>query len=380
MPNTLKINSILYVEDEKNIQEELSKFLKMFCNNLYLADDGVQGLSLYKKYNPDLIISDIKMPFMNGIDMAYKIREINEAASIIFTTAFSDSDFFQKAIELQVDGYIIKPIDLGLLENKILNIIKNNQIKIDLEKKEQMLIQQSKLASMGEMIGNISHQWKQPLSVISTHASNIKFDHELEQLDKDNLMNPINDILNQVQYLSKTIDNFRVFFKPYNTTSTFNIKKFLDKCIDLVKSSFDENTIEAIQDIDYKIDSLGDPNQLTQALINILNNAKDALKNAENIHKKLVFIISVKENDKKQVVISIKDNAGGIPENIIKKVFEPYFTTKGETGTGLGLYISHTIITKNLKGTIEVINEEFEYENHLYKGANFIIKIPLSEE
>ena len=379
MIENLKVNSILYVEDEKNIQQELSKFLKMFCNNLYLADDGVQGLTLYQKYKPDIIISDIKMPFMNGIDMAHKIKEFNEDASIIFTTAFSDTDFFQEAIELQVDGYILKPIDLDLLENKIKNIIKNLKIKEDLENKEQMLIQQSKLASMGEMLSNIAHQWKQPLSIISSHTNSIKFDCELDELDKNTLVKSIDDISNQVQYLSNTVDDFRVFFKPNDMTSSFNIKKFLDKCINLVKASFDENTIEAIHEIDYKIDSLGDPNQLSQALINILNNAKDALKEAENIHKKLVFIISIKENENKQIVISIKDNAGGIPENIINNVFEPYFTTKGEKGTGLGLYISHSIITKNLKGNLNVVNEEFEYEGHLYKGANFIIKLPLVE-
>ena len=321
----LKINSILYVEDEKNIQEELSKLLKKFCENLYLADDGVQGLSQYNKYKPDIIISDIKMPFMDGIQMAHKIREQHNEASIIFTTAFGDAEFFQEAIELQVDGYILKPIDLDLLEKKILSIIKAHKLKEELQKKEQILIQQSKLASMGEMIGNIAHQWKQPLSVISTHVNNIKFDCETGEVDKKELIETIDDISTQVQYLSKTIDDFRVFFKPDDSNSTFNIKKFLDKCITLVKASFDENTIEAIKEIDTKIDSYGSPNQLSQALINILNNAKDALKEAENIHKKLVFIISIKENDENQIIISIKDNAGGIPQNIIDKVFDPYF-------------------------------------------------------
>jgi len=135
--------------------------------------------------------------------------------------------------------------------------------------------------------------------------------------------------------------------------------------------------IKTIQEIDQKINSFGDPNQLIQAMINILNNAKDALSVASNLREKLVFILTVKEDDEK-IIITIKDNAGGIPRNIINKVFEPYFTTKTkEDGTGLGLYITHTIITKKLKGTIKVENEIFTHEGKEYKGACFTITLPL---
>jgi signal transduction histidine kinase len=372
-----KIKSILYVEDEKSIQEELAEVLETFCETLYLADDGFQGLEQYQKYMPDIIVTDVKMPVMDGIEMSTKIKELDGEAHIVFTTAFSDMEFFQAAIELQVDGYILKPISLDALENKLLNIIGGIHLKEELFEKEQMLLQTSKLAAMGEMIGNIAHQWKQPLSTISMSVNNARADMALNNLDPDLMTQYADTIETQLRYLTNTIDDFRSFFKPNIVNETYNVKDFLEKCISLVKASFDENTIETIKEIDDKINSYGDANQLTQAIINILNNAKDALKSSEKLRKKLIFIMTVKEDDNNNIIIVIKDNGGGIPENIIGRIFEPYFTTKEDTGgTGLGLYITHTIITKNLKGKIFAQNEIFTYEGVEYKGAKFTITLP----
>ena len=373
-----KVKSILYVEDEKNIQEELAEVIGMFCEELYLADDGVQGLKQYKEHHCDIVISDIKMPFMDGIEMSKKIKEIDNDAHIVFTTAFSDVEFFQEALKLQVDGYILKPMVLELLEKKIKAIIATINLKEELEQKEQMLIQQSKLASMGEMIGNVVHQWKQPLSGIAMSANNLKVDCALDNIQKETLEHYADDILTQIQYLSKTIDDFRNFFKPsQNVNMPYNLKEYIIKCVDLVGASFHDNFIETISDIDDKINSYGNPDLFSQALVNIFNNAKDALSSAKGIQEKLMFIVTAKEDDKNNIILTIRDNAGGIPQSIIGKVFDPYFTTKGVKGTGLGLHITQTIITKNLKGEICVKNEEFEYEGKKYKGASFVITLPL---
>lgn len=373
-----KVRSILYVEDEKVIQEELSEVLELFCETLYTVDDGMQGLKYYGAYNPDIIITDIQMPVMDGIEMSKKIKEMNPDVPIIFTTAFSDVNYFQEAIELQVEGYILKPISLEFLEKKILSIIDNLELKKELFEKEQMLLESSKLASMGEMLTNIAYQWKKPLSVISTTATGMKILKENDNLSDNKFYKDCDIINSNSQLLSYTIEDFKDFFTSSNQLEIFNLHDYLNKCIDLVSASFDNNLIETIKEIDQKINSYGNPNQLLQAIINILNNAKDALREASNLHKKLVFIFTVKENENNNIVITIKDNAGGIPENILPKVFEPYFTTKkGKDGTGLGLYITHTIITKNLKGTIKVENEIFKYDKHSYKGAKFIITLPL---
>ena len=379
MKNFRKVKSILYVEDEKFVQEELAEILENFCETLYLADDGFQGLEIFYQKSPDLIISDIKMPIMDGLDMAKRIKEENPKIPIIFTTAFSDVDYFQEAIELQVEGYLLKPINLELLEKKVFAVIENLELKKNLFEKEQMLLYTSKLATMGEMIANIGHQWRQPLSGISTAATGMMLLKEGEKLTDEVFYEYCELINKDVQYLSNTIDDFKAFFSPNKIQKVFNLKEYLHKCVELVSASFDTNMIRTIQEIDEKINSFGDPNQLLQALINILNNAKDALRTASGLREKLVFIFTIKEDGNNNMIITIKDNAGGIPEKTLPRIFEPYFTTKDQTlGTGLGLYITHTIITKNLHGEISVENEIFTHEEETYKGAKFIIKLPIT--
>jgi signal transduction histidine kinase len=377
--NIKKIDKILFVEDEAEIRDALSEVLSYYSNNLLVAENGQIGLELYKQHSPELVISDIKMPVMDGIAMSKKIKEIDKDAFIVFTTAFSDAEFFQEAISLQVAGYLLKPIDLDLLESKIESIYDHIQLKKDLALKERMLIQQAKLAAMGEMIGNIAHQWRQPLTAISASASSIKFkvDHKQEIKDEFLLTNS-SMIIEQSKYLSDTIDDFRTFFRSSNKKMAYSVGEFLHKCTDLVKASFDSSYITVIKEVDDKINSYGNPNQLEQAVINILNNAKDALKSAEGLKKKLVFVLTAKEDTENNIIITIKDNAGGIDDEIIDRIFEPYFTTKHQSvGTGLGLYITHTIVTKNLKGEIYVSNEEFDVDGDRYKGAKFVIKLPM---
>jgi len=380
MSDSKKI-TILYVEDEQGIRNSLGKFLKNFASELYIAVDGEDGLEQYKKYKPDLVISDIQMPKMDGLEMAQAIKNIDGDQYLIFTTAFSNNEFFIKAINLQVDGYILKPLDLEKCEEKILQITRQIEIRKDLTLKNQMLIQQSKLASMGEMIGNIAHQWRQPLSIISTSASGVLVQKEFGSLRDDDLEDMMNNIVKSCNYLSQTIDDFRNFFKPSSDNKfVANLHEFMGKSIDLVASAFKDNFIEVIKDIDLDIDVYGDSNQLSQAIINILNNAKDALKSAEQNKEKMILIATAKK-DEDNIIITIQDNAGGIPEDICERIFEPYFTTKHQSqGTGLGLYITHQIITKNLNGTISVENKEFEHKGEKYKGALFTLTLPICKD
>jgi len=373
--------TILYVEDEEGIRDKLAKFLKNFTSELYIAQNGEDGLEQYKKYKPDLVISDIQMPKMDGLEMAQAIKNINVDQYLIFTTAFSNNEFFIKAINLQVDGYILKPLDLEKCEQKILQIAHQIDVRKDLILKNQMLIQQSKLASMGEMIGNIAHQWRQPLSVISTSASGVLVKKEYGSLSDGELENMMKGIVKSCNYLSQTIDDFRDFFKT-NGDKKFvaNLHDFMEKSINLVSSAFKDNFIEVIKDIESDIDVYGDSNQLSQAIINILNNAKDALKSCEKSQYKMISIVTAKK-DEDTIIITIQDNAGGIQEDIINRIFEPYFTTKHKSqGTGLGLYITHQIITKNLNGTISVENKEFEYREKKYKGTCFTLTLPICKD
>ena len=242
------------------------------------------------------------------------------------------------------------------------------------KKQEQIISQQSKTAALGEMIGNISHQWRQPLSIISTASTGLKFMIEYnDDIDKKELINQLEQINTTTQYLSNTIEDFRNFFKVDSIEKTnFLVSKTINKAIKLVKANLDKNFITVIENIEDKT-IYSYENLLLQVLINIINNATDALKEIE-IKEKFIFIdVCTKDN---KLLISIKDNGGGISKEIIDRIFEPYFTTKHESvGTGLGLYMSFEIITKQLDGNIFAENLTFKHDDKTYDGACFNIEL-----
>jgi PAS domain S-box-containing protein len=236
-----------------------------------------------------------------------------------------------------------------------------------LEEKEEIMIAQSRHAAMGEMISMIAHQWRQPISVISMDANNVLVDIELDALDSESLQKDIVDILDQTKYLSKTIDDFRNFFKPSKTKDEVVVSNVFEESLAVIVKSLENNNIEVINDFQTQTVLNLFSRELLQVFINILNNAKEALVENKKDERKITNRIY---EDEKFVIISICDNAGGIPEDVKNKIFEPYFTTKeSKNGTGLGLYMSKIIIEKHLKGSIIVIDnsEGVCFEIHLPK-------------
>ncbi|MEA3384681.1 MAG: ABC transporter substrate binding protein [Campylobacterota bacterium] len=258
------------------------------------------------------------------------------------------------------------------LEDKIINEVKKSK------EKDTLIFQQTKMASMGEMIGNIAHQWRQPLSAISTGATGMKIQKEFGFLKDDDFYNTCDAINNNAQYLSKTIDDFKSYIKNDREKVNFFIKDTIENIQKLLDGTIKNHNIKLVLDIDEDISLNGYPNELIQCLINIINNAKDALKELEQ-ENKYIFISAKKENDNLKIIV--KDNANGIPENIISKVFEPYFTTKHQSkGTGLGLSITYNMITTGMSGNIDVKNISYVYNNINYKGAIFTITLKLEKE
>ncbi len=257
-----------------------------------------------------------------------------------------------------------------------IDISEKEKMREDKLKQEKILYQQSKMAAMGEMLGNIAHQWRQPLSTISSAATGSKIQKEMDCLSDEELDKALTAINDSAQYLSKIINDFRNFFNPSNNNiSEFLISNTFEKTLDIVSVQFVAKDIEIIKNID-EIYLFSIENALMQVLINILNNAKDALLNLKE-EKRYIFIDVYKKKNK--LIIEIKDSAKGIPENIIDRVFEPYFTTKYKAqGTGIGLYMSQEIVKSNLNGVLSVENETYVYDDIEYTGAKFIIKIPIS--
>ena len=258
-----------------------------------------------------------------------------------------------------------------------LDITLQKEMESKLKEKEILLIQKSKMAAMGEMIENIAHQWRQPLSLISVVSSTLLLQKKLDMhIPKDQECEQLTKIGDTVNYLSQTIDDFRSFFKEKKLKENFLLEDSYKKVLNLMSSNFKAMQIDVIENIEnVEIETF--ENELIQVIMNILTNAKDVLLSKGNDFRKLIFIEIYKENDKS--IFSIKDNAGGIPIENIEKIFEPYFTTKGDEGTGIGLHMSKEIIQNHMNGELKVENSTFDYQGKEYKGAKFTIILPLPQ-
>ena len=265
----------------------------------------------------------------------------------------------------------IKNISLKQKNIKVITILDITELKV----KDKLLAEQSKMAAMGEMIENIAHQWRQPLSTISTAASGIRMQKDLGMLKDETFYNSTTMIVKSAKYLSQTIDDFKNFILGDKEKVFFNVDKNLKKNLSLLDAILKTNQINIVYESDENIEIFNYPNELTQSIINIVTNAKDALV-SENIKNKYIFISVYIYNNK--LCIEIKDNANGIKKENITKVFEPYFTTKHKKqGTGLGLYMTHQLIEVSMKGSISLDNEEYTYKDEVFKGACFKILLDL---
>ena len=259
---------------------------------------------------------------------------------------------------------------------KIMNKKLATRIKKELDKhqeKDRILAQQQKMVAMGQMIENIAHQWRQPLSVISTSASGLKLKKQLNILEDEELIKSIDKIVDTAKYLSDTIDDFRYFFKPQKDKTKFSLAKNIEKSLSFLEATLKENSIKV--EFEYEdIDIIAYETELIQVFINIISNSKDAF--IEKKIKDRVIFISIKKFPNR-ILIEIKDNAGGVEEDILDKVFEPYFTTKHQyNGTGIGLYMSNQIIKTHLNGDIFMKNCSFKYKNIEQKGVITTIILP----
>jgi signal transduction histidine kinase len=235
----------------------------------------------------------------------------------------------------------------------------------ELRQKDQMMISQSRQAAMGEMIGNIAHQWRQPLNALALLLGNIQMSHHYNELTVDRLAETVANGNSLIQKMSTTINDFRNFFLPDKEVVSFSALDRINHAIALVEAGLTSQNIiihlEASQDLILT----GFPNEYSQVLLNLLTNSRDAIKSSDDLAGRITIRLFERAG---QACASISDNGGGIPDDVIDKIFEPYFSTK-EMGTGIGLYMSKMIIERSMNGTIEAHNIE--------GGAEFVVVTPL---
>ena len=237
----------------------------------------------------------------------------------------------------------------------ILLSLRIKEMKREKDEKEKLLIQQNKLASMGEMIVSIAHQWRQPLAEINGVVMNLDLDYQNKKLDNERLQMYLLDIENTTQHLSSTMNDFMDFFNHKKEVNHFSVFELFEHAIKLIQMSTREK-VEIVYNMPSDIEMAGYRSELLQVILIIINNSMDAFVTSETKRPKIV-LSAIKEDD--FIYFTIEDNGGGIPSHILDKIYEPYFTSKPKTqGTGLGLYIMKIIIEKSMLGEVSLENSE----------------------
>ncbi len=277
-------------------------------------------------------------------------------------------------------------VDAKTKELQDLNSALEDKIALEVEhsrQKDQIMFRQSRLAAMGEMVGNIAHQWRQPLNAIVLIVQSFQMKQMLGKLDDKFIDSQVDEGIKLATSMSQTIDDFRNFFKPNKIEEYFSTKKAIKESIDLVQNYYEKVDIKINLICEEDFEILGYPNEFSQVMMNLFSNSKDVLNEQKNQKKYIEIIVKVDTQNLKGKILVI-DNGGGVPVEVIDRMFDPYFTTKHQSsGTGIGLYMSKEIIEKQMHGSIEVqnISHKFLEDKKVYeKCASINIAMPINEK
>ncbi len=373
---------ILVIDDSRFVIKQIKTVLEPRNYTIISSLTAKDGLEKTKKEIFDLIVLDMELPDMHGLDVLSELRmrkNYMDVPIIVLSGSYSPAtvrrvlkgggnDFIKKPFI--VEEFVLK-VDL-LINNNIKEqiIIKKSEelkevnlklqekideaVRLSLQK-DRAMFQQSRLAQMGEMINMIAHQWRQPLSAINNASLGLKMKAQLNKIDKENVISVSNNIINYVQHLNNTIEDFRNFFKANKEKVLTNYNEIVNSVFSIIEASVINNNIRLIKDLRSEKNFKSFANELKQVILNLIKNADEAL--VQNGIKNPYIEIKTYDSAK-ECILEVRDNAGGVPPKIMDNIFDMYFTTKGEkSGTGLGLYMSKIIVEEHCGGKLEVENE-----------------------
>ena len=365
------------------INNDINDMILSFQNNK-IENIKMNIQNLYFKINS----IDISLSNLSNYDMGLAIEEKNITENIFgtITIALNISIVIIFIVSIVLSVGLLRYFDKinenleSIITEKTKELIDINktlkyEIKKEVEisrKKDLVIYQQAKLSSLGEMLNNIAHQWRQPLSSLLIIMQSVQSKMELGKLTHDIVKEKANDTMVLVQNMSSTLEDFQNFFNPNKDKAMFSISSCINQSLELSKYSLREASINVKLDIKNDVEIYNYHNELSHVLLNIISNSKDALKNIDKkTNKNINISLYVAENI---AIIECVDNGGGINDDILPKVFDPYYTTKYKSaGTGIGLYMSKQIIEKHMLGILSCENVKIDNEN----GAKFKISIPL---
>jgi signal transduction histidine kinase len=399
--DSLKPWRILIVDDD----QEVHTMTKLSLHSFLYNDEKLEFISVYSAEeakillendsNFALIILDIVMERQDaGLEVIEYIRKIlnNSLIRIVIRTGepgevperwiiehYDINDYKEKteltkdrlfttirnalAQYAQLEDLIFQRESLELFNHQLESIVSEALAKQ--KEQQEVLYRQNRLATMGELLSMIAHQWRQPLGTVSNMISNMQVDIELDTVDKNDQQYQLEKMSTFIQHLSTTIDDFKNLYQRKELKKEIPLKQMAESAITLLEESFKRHHVDLRLEIDDETDEYTACREIVQVFLNLLKNSHDQFIGKSVNDAKIIFRMK-KEND--SVIITIEDNAGGIDETIINNIFDPYFSTKEEkNGTGLGLYISKSIVENHCAGTLQVSNQE--------KGALFTLTL-----
>ena len=330
---------------------DTKKSWSKFQEKSFKIDSKYLSLLNNKEYKGDnFAFKELSLPFENKLYIILQLSKENQE---------KEHTLYVKRAIIVISSFMFITFLLSLVIYIILNKFEKDQNKIDKLnqvklKQDDIIKQKAKMAAMGEMIANIAHQWRQPLSILAMNIINLEIKLKKNQVNKNFLTNYIHNTDSTIKNMNKTIEDFSNFFKPTKDKTFFNINELINEALQIVHNAFREANITINLNIEEHYSYTGYRGELLQVILNILNNAKDAVL-LKGIPQGIIKI-EVKDNQN-DIIITLEDNAGGIDKEILSRIFEPYFTTKFQNqGTGIGLYMCKLILEESMKGSLEIQN------------------------
>jgi len=372
---------ILVIDDEKDILDVMSLTLKDHGYQVTTAMDGVSGLEQCRKKLPRIVITDIRMPGMNGIEVLKAVKKLNSDIEVIVCTAFAEMDLAIQALQLNASDFITKPISdqalqlsLERAKQRYTSRKKLQDYAKFLERQaadQAQILHQDKMMSLGRLAASVVHEINNPLSGILNYSrlmSKILKKGPLEKDKSDKFKQYLELVETETERCSQIVSNLLAFSrKSPPAMGPVQIQELLQKCTSLSQHKLELQNITLTTSFQANLPAVqGDANQLQQCIINLIFNAIDAMSEGGNLHIK-----SHHNANKTHVIIAISDTGAGIPENNLPHIFEPFFTTKQE-GYGVGLGLS------TVYGIVEHHNGQIDVQSRPGKGTTFIIMLPIA--
>jgi len=382
---------ILHIEDSSQDVEIIRERLLTagFALQIDWASNEEQATAFLRDGGYDLVLADYRLPGFSAQAALNLVQSLCPGVPFICVSGAIGEENAVEILKQGATDYVLKnrldklPLAMQralyevrerkarqVADEELERLHKTQEERViemvdDLRRKDQMLIQQSRLAAMGEMLGNIAHQWRQPLNNVALIIQNIQMQYKSGALTSEEMDNEISEAMEVLLQMSHKIDDLRNFFRVDKEKEGFFIGKVVGRALELVSPHLGSHRIQVEIESDDEVTATGYQNEYAQVVMNIISNAREAAIE-RNISAPRILVRITSENGRS--VLYIRDNCGGIPEDILPKVFDPYFTTRGpDRGTGIGLYMSKAIIEQNMAGHLTVRNVE--------GGAEFRVEV-----